>query len=110
MVPGYVSAVRAEKMISQSCKAYLAFMTSNSQDSELKVKDIPVVREFSDVFYDQLPGFSPKREIEFAIKIQSGTNPILIAPYQMAPAELKELEAQLRELLDKGFIRISVLP
>ena len=46
----------------------------------------------------------------FEILLQSGTAPISIAPYRMAPAELKELKVQLQELLDKGFIRPSVSP
>ena len=53
----YVSAVREEKMIRCSCEAYLAFMISNSQDSEFKVEDILVVREFSDVFLMSYQGF-----------------------------------------------------
>ena len=39
-----------------------------------------------------------------------GTTPISKAPYRMAPAELKELRVQLQDLLDKGFMRQSVLP
>ena len=48
---------------------------------------------------------APDREIEFNIDLLLGTNPIPIAPYRMAPTELKELKEQLQELLDKGFIR-----
>ena len=69
--------------------------------------DIPVVRDFSYVFPDDLPGLAPNREIEFNIDLLPGTNPISIAPYRMAPTELKELKEQLQELLDKGFIRPS---
>ncbi|KAA0026003.1 ty3-gypsy retrotransposon protein [Cucumis melo var. makuwa] len=52
----------------------------------------------------------PPREVDFAIELESGTAPILRAPYRMAPAELKELKVQLQELLDKGFIWPSVSP
>ena len=62
------------------------------------------------MFPDELPGLPTEREIEFAIEVQPGTDPISIPPYRMAPAELKELETQLRELLDKGFVRPSVSP
>ena len=72
--------------------------------------DIPVVRDYSDVFPDDLPGLAPDREIEFNIDLLPGTNPISIAPYRMAPIELKELKEQLQELLDKGFIRTSSSP
>ena len=53
---------------------------------------------------------APDREIEFNIDLLLGTNPIPIAPYRMAPTELKELKEQLQELLDKGFIRPSSSP
>ncbi|KAL4014562.1 hypothetical protein IC575_026769 [Cucumis melo] len=70
----------------------------------------PVVRDYPDVFPEELPGLPPHREVEFAIELEPGTIPISRAPYRMAPAELKELKVQLQELLDKGFIRPSVSP
>ena len=72
--------------------------------------DIPVVRDNSDVFPNDLPGLATDREIEFNIDLLPGTNPISIAPYHMVPTELKELKEQLQELLDKGFIRPSSSP
>ncbi|KAL0539726.1 hypothetical protein IC582_023942 [Cucumis melo] len=69
-----------------------------------------MVRDYPDVFPNELPGLSPLKEIDFAIELESGTAPISRAPYRMAPAELKELKVQLQELLDKGFIRPSVSP
>ncbi|TYJ97639.1 Retrotransposon protein [Cucumis melo var. makuwa] len=69
-----------------------------------------MVREYPDVFPDELPGLPPPREVDFAIELEPGTTPISRAPNRMAPAELKELKVQLQELLDKGFIRPSVSP
>ena len=54
-----------------------------------------------------MPGLPPDREIEFESELLSGTIPISKAPYRMAPAELKELNQQLQELLDKKFIHPS---
>ena len=48
--------------------------------------------------------------IDFCIDLEPGTRPISIPPYRMAPAELRELKAQLQELLGKGFIRPSASP
>jgi hypothetical protein len=59
--------------------------------AELKVEDIHVIREFLDVFPDDLPRMPPKRVIEFKIELQPGTTPISKAPYKMSPVELKEL-------------------
>ena len=71
---------------------------------------ILVVCDFPDVFPEELPGLPPPREIEFTIEVYPGTEPISIAPYRMAPLELKELRKQLDELLSIGFIRPSTSP
>jgi hypothetical protein len=63
--------------------------------SELKLEDIHVIREFLDVFHDDLPGMPPKRVIEFKIELQPSTAPIAKAPYKMSPVELKEFKIQL---------------
>ncbi|XP_048141432.1 uncharacterized protein LOC125316639 [Rhodamnia argentea] len=68
---------------------------------EAKIEEIPVVQKFLDVFPEEFLGLPPKREVEFAIELAPGTEPISRAPYRMALAELKELKVQLRELLDK---------
>ena len=68
------------------------------------------MNEFPDVFPDELPGLPPDREIEFAIDLEPGTEPVSKAPYRMAPVEMKELARQLQELLEKGVIRPSVSP
>jgi hypothetical protein len=77
---------------------------------ELKLEDIHVVREFLDVFPDDLPRMPPERVIEFKIELQPGTAPITKAPYKMSPVEMKELKIQLQGLLDKGYIRPSTSP
>ena len=68
------------------------------------------MREFLDVFPDDLPSLPPERETDFPINLVPGTAPISLPPYRMAPAELKELKAQLQELVDWGFIRPGVSP
>ena len=71
------------------------------------LEHIPVVCEFPDVFPEELPGLPLDREVEFAIELIPGTTPISRRPYRMPPNELVELKTQLKELLDKGFIRPS---
>ena len=61
-------------------------------------------------FLKNLPGLPPEREIEFCIDVVHGTDPISMPLYRMAPAELKELNEQLKELLDQGLIRPSTSP
>jgi hypothetical protein len=77
---------------------------------EIKLEDIHVVREFPDVFLDDLPGMPPERAIEFKIELQHGSAPIAKAPYKMSPVEMKELKIQLQGLLDKGYIHPSTSP
>ena len=62
------------------------------------------------MFSEELLGSPPIREVEFGIELVPGTTPISIAPYRMAPTELKELKVQLQELTDKGFARPSFSP
>jgi hypothetical protein len=78
--------------------------------AELKLEDIHVIREFLDVFLDNLPRMPPEKAIEFKIELQPGTAPIAKAPYKMSPMELKELKIQLQGLLDKGYIRPIISP
>ncbi|KAL5540688.1 hypothetical protein UlMin_043340 [Ulmus minor] len=100
-----ISALKAKKMLSNGCVGYLAHVVDTTIDAILKPKDVQVVRNFLEVFPEDLPGLPPDREIEFEIELLPGTSPISKAPYRMAPAELKELKEQLQELIDKKFIR-----
>jgi hypothetical protein len=77
---------------------------------ERRLEDIHEVHEFPDVFPDDLPGMPPERAIEFKIELQPSTTPISKAPYKMSREELVELKIQLKDLLDKGFIRPSSSP
>ena len=63
-----------------------------------------------EVFPEELPGLPPDRAIAFEIELLPGTAPVAKAPYRMAPAELKELQTQLQELLNNGFIHPSHSP
>ena len=76
----------------------------------MNIENIPLIREFPDVFPKELLGVPPKREVDLSIEVVQRTTPISRAPYRMVPIELKELKTQLQELLDKGFIRPSVSP
>ena len=104
-----ISVISARRLLRQGCIGYLAVV----KDSQAKIGDVTqvsVVKEFVDVFPEELPGLPPEREVEFCIDLIPDTRPISIPPYRMAPAELKELKDQLEDLLDKGFIRPSVSP
>jgi len=70
-----------------------------------------ILREFADVFPDDLPeGLPPQRAVDFAIELKPGTEPPSKAPYRLSHSELAELKKQLDDLLAKGFIQPSVSP
>jgi hypothetical protein len=68
------------------------------------ISDVPVVREYEDVFREELPGVPPDRDVECVINLVPRTVPIAQSPYRMAEVELKLLKAELDSLLEKGFI------
>jgi hypothetical protein len=68
------------------------------------------VCEYPDVFSEELPGLPPDRDIEFAIDLIPGTARNAKRPYRMSVEELVELKKQLKELLDKDYIRPSASP
>ena len=101
-----MTAMKASKMLQKPYQGYLAYAIK-VRDSGSRLEDIPVVREFLDVFPEDLPGIPPDREIDFQIQLAPRTEPISKAPYRMAPLELKELKVQMEELVSKGFVRPS---
>ena len=107
--PYLISYMYARRLLRKGCQGYLASIV-DCTPKEINPSDIPVVREFMDVFPDDLIELPPDRELEFTIDLVPGTTSISKAPYRMAPVELKELKLQLQELLDKGFIRPSTSP
>nr|GEV50669.1 hypothetical protein [Tanacetum cinerariifolium] len=75
-----------------------------------KQEEIVVVRDFLEVFLDDLSGLPPVREIKFRIELIPRAIPVAKSPYRLARSELEELSGQLKELQDKGFIRPSSSP
>ena len=74
------------------------------------ITDITMVRDFPEVFPNELPGLPPERLVEFRIYLLLGTVPIAKAPCRLASTEMKDLMTQIQELLDKCFIRPSSSP
>ncbi len=104
-----ISATIVRRMIRKGCEAFLVHVV-NTRKTSLSLPNIPTVCDFPDVFLEELLGFPPEREVEFAIEVIPGIALTSITPYRMAPTKLRELKVQLQELLDKGFIRPSVSP
>jgi hypothetical protein len=79
-------------------------------DGKFVGDNIRVVRDFPDVFPEELPGMPPKREVEFVTDLLPGTAPISKCPYRMSVEELQELKKQLTKLQEAGYIRPSSSP
>ncbi|KAJ4974918.1 hypothetical protein NE237_008092 [Protea cynaroides] len=104
-----LSALKAKKCLVKGAVGYLVSVVDLTKESP-QMKDIDVVRDYPDVFLEELPGLPPDRATEFVIDLIPGAAPVSKEPYRMAPTELKELKVQLQELLDKSYIRPSISP
>ncbi|GJV65774.1 putative reverse transcriptase domain-containing protein [Tanacetum coccineum] len=74
-------------------------LTKKKKSDEKRLEDIPVVREFPEVFPEDLPGLPPVRQVEFQINLIPGAMPVARAPYRLGPSEMQELSNQLQELM-----------
>ena len=86
-----ISSVQARRLMRKGCETFLV-MILDSKRSQVEVEKILVVREFLDVFPEELPGIPIEREVDLSIEIVPGTAPLSRAPYRMSPIELKELK------------------
>ncbi|GJY84129.1 putative reverse transcriptase domain-containing protein [Tanacetum coccineum] len=108
-----ISCTKAQEYLSKGCDVFLAHITTKEAKDKSegkRLEDVPIVRDFPEVFPEDLPGIPPARQVEFQIDLVPGAAPVARAPYRLAPSEMKELAEQLQELSDKGFIRPSSSP
>ncbi|GKA48398.1 putative reverse transcriptase domain-containing protein [Tanacetum coccineum] len=104
-----ISCIKARKYVEQGCHLFLAHVTKK-KSKEKRMEDMPIIRDFPEVFPEELPRLPPPRQVEFQIDLVPGAAPVARAPYRLAPFIMKELSVQLQELLEKGFIRPSLSP
>ncbi|GJV37505.1 putative reverse transcriptase domain-containing protein [Tanacetum coccineum] len=108
-----ISYSKTQEYMLKGCPVFLAHVTTNEVEDKLEKKrleDVPTVRDFPEIFPEDLSGLPPTRQVEFQIDLIPGVAPVARAPYRLAPSEMKELSEQLKELSDKGFIRPSSSP
>ncbi|GJU69543.1 putative reverse transcriptase domain-containing protein [Tanacetum coccineum] len=108
-----ISYSKTQEYMLKGCPVFLAYFTTNEvedKSEKKRLEDVPIVRDFPEVFPEDLPGLPPTRQVEFQIDLVPGAAPVARAPYRLAPSEMKELSEQLKELSDKGFIRPSSSP
>ncbi|GKE10371.1 putative reverse transcriptase domain-containing protein [Tanacetum coccineum] len=89
-----ISCIKARKYVEQGCHLFLAHVTEN-KSKEKRMEDVPVIRNFLEVFPEELLGLPPTRQVEFRFDLVPGAAPVARAPYRLAPSEMKELSVQL---------------
>ena len=89
-----ISTMQACRFLRKGCEPFLALVL-DSKRGQVKLENIWVVKEFPDVFPEELPGLLLEREVDLCVEILPRMTPISKAPYRMAPTELKELKIQL---------------
>ncbi|GJQ92731.1 putative reverse transcriptase domain-containing protein [Tanacetum coccineum] len=103
-----ISCTKTQKYLLKGCHVFLAHVTTKKAEDkseEKRLEDVPIVQDFPEVFFEDLSGIPPTRQVKFQIDLIPGAAPVARAPYRLAPSEMKELSDQLQELFDKGFIR-----
>jgi hypothetical protein len=104
-----ISCLRGRKYLLRNDQAFLAQIFDKKPEGKM-ISEILIVKDFPNVFPEDVLGLPPACQIEFRIDLVPGAAPVTKAPYRLAPAEMQELSSQLQELLDKGFIRPSFSP
>ncbi|GJX04806.1 putative reverse transcriptase domain-containing protein [Tanacetum coccineum] len=108
-----ISCTKTQKYMLKGCSIFLAHVTTKEiedKSEKKKLEDVPIVRDFPDVFPEYLSGLPPTRQVKFQIDLIPGVAPVARAPYRLVPSKMKELSEQLKELFDKGFIRSNSSP
>ena len=93
-VSNVISAMQTQHFLRKCYEAFLALVLDSKRE-QVNLENILVVKEFSNVFLEELSGIPPEREVDLSIEVVHGTTQISRAPYHMTPTELKELKSQL---------------
>ncbi|GJS16727.1 putative reverse transcriptase domain-containing protein, partial [Tanacetum coccineum] len=108
-----ISCTKTHKYIKKGCQIFMAQVTkkeTKDKSEEKRLEDVSIVRDFLEVFPEDLPRLPLTRQVEFQTDLVLGVAPVARSSYRLAPSKLQELSTQLQELSDKGFIRPSSSP
>jgi len=113
MVMNLISHDQIEKSLHEgsTCYALVAREADRKIGLQIPGHIKPILKEFSKIFLQDLPGeLPPMRDIQHAIDLVQGATLSNLPHYRMNPTEHAELQWQVEELLDKGFIKESLSP
>ena len=87
----FISANQVVTSLKEDAQMYM-IMSNLEVETKVSMGDLPVVKEFLEVFLEDISYLPPKRETKFSIDLAPGAGSISIAPYMMSPIELAELK------------------
>ncbi|GKE21645.1 hypothetical protein Tco_1433157 [Tanacetum coccineum] len=99
-----ISCSKYQEYMMKGCQIFLAYISAKKEEDKSEgkqLKDVPIIGDFPEVFFEDLLGLPPARPMELQIDLIPGATPVARAPYRLAPSEMKELLEQLKELSDK---------
>jgi hypothetical protein len=99
-----ISTLQMKKYCRKGCPLYAIQVLESVEDDKPNLEDHPILREYRDVFPEEVSGLPPRRDIDFSIELAPGAVPVSRTPYRMSTPELVELKLQLKEMMDKGYI------
>jgi hypothetical protein len=98
------------KYCQKGCPLYAIQVLKTIEGDKPSLDDNPILREYRDVFLEEVQGFPPRRDMDFSIELAPGAVPVSRTPYQMRTPELVEIKLQLKEMMDKGYVQPSMSP
>ncbi|KAL5540698.1 hypothetical protein UlMin_043350 [Ulmus minor] len=103
-----ISAIKAFKLLANGCEGFLASIVDNCEDRRSRPEDVLVVKDYLEVFPEDLLGLPPDREIEFEIELLPGTQPISKILYH--PGKANKVADALSRKISTQLLTIQVLP
>ena len=104
-----ISCIQASKYLLKDCHGNLAHVW-NTGVKEERLEDVPVARDFPEVFPEDLPGLPPKRQVQFGMELIHGAASIARAPYRLAPSKMKEISDSIERIIRQGFHSTDLVP
>jgi hypothetical protein len=105
-----ISSLQVKKYCIKGRPLYAIQVLNSVENEKPSLEDHPILREYKDVFHEEVPGLPPRRDIEFSIELVPRVVPMSRTPYRMSTPKIVELKQKLKEMWDKGYIQPCVSP
>ncbi|GJT19039.1 putative reverse transcriptase domain-containing protein [Tanacetum coccineum] len=89
-----ISCIKSRKYVERGCHLFLAHVMEK-KSKEKRLEDVPVIRDFPEVFPKEFPGLPSSRQVEFRIDLVLGAAPVARAPYRLAPSKMKDVYSKI---------------